>query len=84
MSAKFKVKGYERSIIMAYKVLSATTNNFTKKADCECYADTKAEANSGERPIGLPDGYEIEVGSIVRTGAWDVGTMQSDGTWGWS
>ena len=37
---------------MAYRVLNATTNNFTKKAECECYADTKAEANSGERPIG--------------------------------
>lgn len=69
---------------MAYKVLSATTDKHTKKAECECFADTKAEANSGNAPDGLPDGYEIAVGSIVRTATWDVGTMKSDGTWGWA
>lgn len=68
----------------AYRVLSIEKNQFNKTADCQCYADTKADANSGNAPEGLPEGYTIAPGSIVRTGSWEVGTMKSDGTWGWA
>ena len=59
------------------------TLNADMTANVALFADTKSEVATAEIK-GLPNGYSIAAGSIVRTAAFEVGTLKSDGTWSWA
>lgn len=58
-------------------------NDVTKEVKGEVFADTKDEVDSATI-VGLPEDYTIAMGSIIRTASFDIGSMKSDGSWGWA
>lgn len=61
--------------------------SWTKKGQnlyaIEAFADTKAEVDAGDPIVGIPDSYEIEMGSSVMTANGEIAFRKSDGTWNW-
>ena len=65
------------------KVTDMKLNNLDKTAEVSLFADTKAEVATAEI-VGLPDGYEIAMGSSVLTASGELAFMKSDGSWSWT
>lgn len=69
---------------MAVKCMNIIDNNTAlHKAVVELFADTKIEVTSDMEIRDFPPGYEIEMGSILTTGDFNVAVMGSDGIWKW-
>lgn len=69
---------------MAVKCMNMIDNNAAlHKAVVELFADTKIEVTSDMEIRDFPPGYEIEMGSILTTGDFNVAVMGSDGIWKW-
>jgi len=49
----------------------------------DAMADTKEEVDNGDPFIGLPDNYNLEIGSTVMTVDGDIAFLTSDGRWNW-
>lgn len=54
----------------------------THEAKVSIFADTKAEVDTAEIE-GMPEGYNIEMGSTLMTADADVAFMKSNGSWNW-
>lgn len=54
----------------------------THEAKVSIFADTKAEIGTSLIE-GMPEGYNIEMGSSVMTAAGEVAFMKSNGSWNW-
>lgn len=48
---------------------------------CIIYVDSKSDIS--DVIPGLPSGIELAPGSLIYTGALEVGVYKTDGTWGW-
>lgn len=69
---------------MAVKCMNIFENKpALHKAVVELFADTKIEVTSDMEIRDFPPGYEIEMGSILTTGDFNVAVMGSDGIWKW-
>lgn len=69
---------------MAIVVKKCIKNRWTKKAQCEVYADTKEEVTDDATYEGLPDGYTIAEDSMLKTASLDIAIMQTNGEWKWA
>lgn len=54
----------------------------THEAKVSIFADTKAEVDTAEIE-GMPDGYNIEMGSTLMTASGELAFMKSDSSWNW-
>ena len=74
-------------MIKLLNVLGASGGDGSSKAQMvSLYADAKAEVTNsitGADVDGMDDDYDIDIGSIVRTASFDVGTLNSSHTWVW-
>lgn len=61
-----------------------TFNHLDKTVKAELFADTATEVTSSMTVPEVPAGYTLGAGSIVRTPAFEVGTLNSEGTWSWA
>ena len=74
---------------MAVKLIEVVRNE-TRTADEEkhviasLFADQKSDVVPGMEVEGLPSTHVLEAASTVRTANWEVGTLDSDGTWHWA
>lgn len=58
-------------------------NYETKKAEISAFADTKEEVDAGGEFVGMPEGFDIEVGSDLMTASGELAFMKSNGEWNW-
>ena len=65
-------------------VESMVLNHLNKTAKVDLFADTAAEVTSSMTVPEVPAGYTLGAGSVVRTPAFEVGTLNSEGTWNWA
>lgn len=64
-------------------VKEISINQWSKKADCDIFADTKSEVTPSAEIVGLPNGVTIAEGSSLMTADGELAFMKSDGTWNW-
>lgn len=61
--------------------------DWTKKGQnlyhVEAIADTKEEVDEGAPIIGIPDNYQLEMGSSIMTVDGEIAFLTSDGIWNW-
>ena len=70
---------------MAVKLINADGVNAKRdgKITASLFADSKEDVTQGVHIIGMPTGYELEMGSSILTADGEIAFLKSDGTWNW-